>query len=264
MGDETGGPDLPKLRFKRINEDKALFRAAIRRAGSQEVDALVIRAVRNVAEERYGCEYADSVVQTMLQYTGDKLSARTVLLLSAQLAARYEGLQEGPLGKFMVANVVEEWVPLEILSLMPTIWRETKPGIQLQLECLAGTPAGSVFDRKLPLAWLSYLAYRIGFSRRMIYDDTQPQLFAGLRFFGLMVKLEDRQELDFTDFAVSSAMKKYNQGILKLRLRFELDGDIECPFMLEHECRDCSKTADECPAANRAIATGQEVATVRP
>jgi hypothetical protein len=244
-------PDLPKVDSKGVAKRKAVYTQLFSDHPSKLVDSSFVRAAQRFAKSEYDESYADAVGQTLQQYMGEKLSARTISLIASQLAARHDELVSGPIAKFSIANVMQEWVSLEILGLQQAVWRETKPGIQLKLECLSGTPAGHIFDRKLPLNWLNFLAYQIGFSRRMVYPDDQPWLFQGLQFWGSMVKLDDKLELDFVDFAVSNGMKKYNKDILKLRLRYELDGDIECPREFTHECSSCQVSFKECPAAPR-------------
>ena len=244
-------PNLPVVDSKAVAKRRTSYATVFAASTSKVVDTTLVRAVQRHVASEHDDYYADAVGQTLLQYLGEKLSTRTISLLVSQLAARHDELASGPIAKFSIANVVQEWVSLEILGLQQAIWRETKPGIQLKLECLSGTPAGHIFDRKLPLTWLNYLAYQIGFSRRMTYPDDQPWLFQGLHFWGSMVKLEDKLELDFVDFAVSNGMKKHNKDILKLRLRYELDGDIECPSGFDHECSSCQVSYKQCPAAPR-------------
>jgi hypothetical protein len=243
--------DLPRVDYKGVAARRARYLAVLTTYAGKPVDGTVIRALKRVIVDTYDDSYADSVQQTVMQYTSEKLSTRTISLIASQLAARHNELARGPLERFRIANVNQEWVPLEILGLQQAVWRDTKPGIQLKLECLAGTPAGHVFDRKLPLNWLNYLAYQIGFTRRMPYPDDRFWLFEGLRFWGSMVKLDERDELDFVDFSVDSNMKKLNKEILKLRLRYDIESDVECPRGFEHECSSCQVSCHECPAAPR-------------
>lgn len=215
------------------------------RGDSKLIDDRFVKLVRAKLDHE-ACT-AGNMAQTVLQYVGEKPTVELLRLLAAQFAARHNELLIGPLDRFGTA-VITEWILLKVLRVQQAVWRETSPGAELLFECVTGKPAGYLFKKKLPDGWLSYLAYKIGFSRRLIYPDDARYL-VGLQFWGLTVSAEKAESLDFSDWDVDAKSRKYNQHIIKLRLRNEINQDIDCPFDYSDECISCTKTVSQCEAA---------------
>ncbi len=186
------------------------------------------------------------LVETFRQYVGQKIDRPFVRLLSEQLAARERELETGPLMDF-VQPTKTEWVPIEVLDVEQTSWRDNKPASLFTMRALGGHPAGHILRRKFPNSWLNFLAYRVGFSRRFLYD-LEPRHFIGLRFWGYVVPQEGSTEIVFEDLNINPAFRKTNQQIIKLRTRFEHDA-AECPFDYHHTCFKCTVEKSQCPAA---------------
>jgi hypothetical protein len=198
------------------------------------------------------------IFQTLVQYCGRPVDLRWAAVLAWQLVARSFELKLGALQPYE-NPIRDEWVPMEIYGATPAPWREDKRGQLLTLHCLAGSPAGHRLRKKFPEDWLAFLAYRIGYNRRIQYDH-EPKDLLGFRFWGYLKvpKTGATDELDFEDWQVDKQTKTHNVAILRLRKRFELDlekvseDNIEqysCPFGYDHYCSSCHRTAASCIAA---------------
>lgn len=199
----------------------------------------------------------DLIFQTLMQYERRMLTARQADILARQLAARKRELEDGVLQLFEEL-VREEWVAMEVYRVEKCAWRETQAGVLLSLYCLNGHPAGHILQKKFPEPWMAWLAYQVGYSRRLPYDY-EVKCFTGLRFWGYLVASKwNPRELDFRDWSVDTKTKKYNQQILRRRLRLDLDlesvredtlGQYSCPFDKYIYCSDCRCTVHECSAS---------------
>jgi len=208
------------------------------------------------------------VYQTLMQYEGRVLNDRWCNLLSRQVVARLGELKSGVLQLFD-RPIREEWVALEVYQVDACEWGDNQPGVLMNLYALTGHPAGHVLQKKFPESWLSFLAYRIGYSRRIQYDQ-EPHMLTGFRFWGyLKPSQRDPNELEFDDWQIDAKLKKANQSIIKLRHRFDMeperipDGkedEYSCPIDSESYCSECSCSVRECCAAyNRERTYGSRV-----
>ena len=192
----------------------------------------------------------ENVYPTILQYESQVMTAKTADLLSRQIAARLLELEARVVPVFQYI-VVPEWTPLEIIAIKDAVWRDTEKGQQFSFLCLSGTAAGHVLVKKFPEKFLSYLAYQIGFSKRMNYNF-EPKVFLGLRISGLLVPSQREEgQTDISEWQISKNMKKRNVDILKLRTRYDKlhkEGP-ECPSGLDNDCIDCMKNSNACPAS---------------
>jgi len=203
-------------------------------------------------------EIYENVYPMILQYESQVLTIKTADLLSRQIAARVQELEARVVPVFR--NIVTpEWVPMEIVAIQDAIWKDSEKGQQFSFLCLSGTAAGHVITRKFPMGWLSFLAYQIGFNKRMNYPY-EPKIFLGLRISGLLVPSQrDEGQTDISEWQISKHMKKRNVGILKLRTRYDKlhrEGP-ECPQGLDNDCSECMKTSTQCDASYIRIQHGR-------
>lgn len=248
-------PKLPKVDLAQLETlHLDFFRMFQRHIGQPLEGGLCRRLAMNI---HYALDSdPEAVFQTLMQYQGRELSTYWCRLLSWQLVGRRAELQAGPLQLFE-HPIRDEWVPMEILSLRPCIWRTDQNGQYLDFHCLSGHPAGHTLSKKFPENWLAWLAYRIGYSRRLRYEY-EPEEMTGLRFWGYLRAVEDSEELDFDEWDVDRQCKQYNQRILKRRRRFDVDLDrmtetqaeeYSCPFDHDHYCSECTRSVTECMAS---------------
>jgi hypothetical protein len=245
--------DLPKpasLKIDRILSDAAGLETFFRiRLGAIVTNELAIHWTQQLHGSKLWPETDETLVNlqnTFLQYANRPVDERFARVLARQLAARAKTLTRGPLLAYE-RPVKPEWVYLEVTGLKAALWRGEKSGVDLQLDALSGHPAGNLLHLKVPISWLSFLAYRIGFSRRVRYDD-EPRLFVGLRFLGYLKPRLDSTEPDFEDWFIDKQCKKHNVQIIKLRTRFSYE-KAECPFDFSHDCWSCTKDVASCPAS---------------
>ncbi len=209
---------------------------------------------------------ADHLFQTLMQYEGRQLDDKWCDLLARQIVARQEELRAGVLHLFE-RPIRDEWVPMEIYEVEECEWRDRPEGQALTLYCLAGHPAGHRLVKRVPENFLAFLAYRVGFNRRMVYEH-EPKCFVGFRLWGLL-KVGRGDELDFEEWMVDSPMKKWNQTIHKRRSRFDVDtwqmsdaraAEYSCVYDEQHYCSECRRRVDECVAVpNRERTHGRPV-----
>lgn len=203
-------------------------------------------------------EIFNNVFPMILQFESQTLTATVADTLSRQIAARIAELEARVIPAFG-GIIVPEWTPLEIIDIKDATWKEDQRGQQLSFLCLSGTAAGHVITRKFPEKWLAYLAYQIGFNKRMNYNY-EPNVFLGLRISGLLIQSQrDEGQTDIQEWRISAHMKKRNVGILKLRTRYDKLHKMgpDCPSGLDNECKDCMKDSKQCEASYIRINNGR-------
>jgi len=240
---------LPRLRLGTIDKTHDRAVESMGRFSGRYLTREICKPLAMSFSLLLNSEETPDIYGTLVQYEGMMLTPEWIDLVSRQLVARKEELGGGPLRLFE-RPIRDEWVPLEVYSIKPCVWRDNDPGQMLQFYCLAGHPAGHHLQKKLPERFLSYMAYKIGFSRRIQFDHDPLQMI-GLRFWGyLLADTEESSDLSFENWDVSNDVLKHNRTIIKLRNRFELDTeDDTCPFALDHYCSECPRSVNECPAA---------------
>ena len=194
---------------------------------------------------------AQHIYDTIAQYQGRVVDPGLIHILSWQIAGRYDELRESPLALYTHPERAE-WVPVEIIGVAKTTWKSSGRGVALHMRTLAGHPSGHTLVKKVPETWLAYLAYQVGFSKRMRYPD-EPWVFVGLYFCGYLVPDEDTDQLSFEAWGMTDGMKKTNTAIIKPRIRFEFDKGIpkgfECPEDYDYFCNECPVRRTVCPSA---------------
>ena len=192
----------------------------------------------------------DHLFETFAQYEGRTMTPAFVEVMAMQIAGREDELVHGPL---MIYShpVREEWVPLEVVDVQPTPWRDGAAGQELTFLALGGHPSGHTLRKKVPESWLTFLAYQIGFSQRSRYAD-EPWMLIGLRLWGYLVPDEDHSILQFTHWGVNDELKSANSKIVRYRVRFLNNRGVEdpfCPMDFDHDCNVCTVRSDKCPGA---------------
>ncbi len=245
-------PPIPRIAIDKIRvlahdlEQMFMFRL-----DETVTDALAVYWADQLALTLDYCGDLKRYRDTMLQYTGSKVTLAFCKRVSLQLAARQDELRKGPIIYFQRPTKAE-WVPLEIQSLQTCMWHSKagdRAGIEFVMLALGGHPAGHLLRRKFPLAWLGFMARKVGFGRRVQWDD-EPQHFLGLRFFGFLKPREDSTDLEFSDWEVPPKLRKYNYQIIKLRTRFDYEL-AECPRNLQHYCWQCPHKRSQCMASTQ-------------
>ncbi len=248
FNEDSSLPPLPTInvdKLARTAQDlRELFEVRIGQVVTHEMGLRWARDVSVLLD--LPSKSVNNLVETFRQYVDTKVDRPFVSLLADQLAARERELTTGPLIGF-VQPTKREWVPVEVLNVTSDVWRDDKPASLFVMRALGGHPAGHILTRKFPNTWLNFLAYRVGFSRRIQYDF-ESRHFIGLRFWGFVVPQEGSTEIVFEDLNISPSFKKANQRIIKLRTRFDYEA-AECPNDFQHTCFECTIEKSQCPAA---------------
>lgn len=228
----------------------------------RQLDLLVCRELASYVASALGygglrgIKVADRVFQMLIQYIPRTLSGRWCDIFARQLSARHRELEMSVISVY-TGPVREEWVPVEIFSATKTE-KSGKSAHLLEFYCFGGHVAGFRLRQVIPDRWLSWLAYRVGFSRRWQYDY-QPEQLIGFQLWA-HVKLpeEDGGDVALDEWDVSSAMLRHNKSIIKRRFRLDVephripDGKEEeysCPLDKDSYCSECSADVYVCPAA---------------
>ena len=130
------------------------------------------------------------------QLVGNKKS-----LIAAEPVSRFEGVKE------------PQWVPFFIEGVEPCQFGQ-KVGMALKLLCVAGPYSGYTAVKKCPVRFLARIAYSIGFSKQLLYDE--PDDLLGMFLAGYILP-SSKEELDFKHYSVTASMKKHNRENIKQR-----------------------------------------------
>lgn len=206
----------------------------------------------------YVSEDVPSITQTLLYYLGRELTTEFVMFLARQIVFRADEIHTGPLIPYGSA-LISEWMPLDVVRIEEETWSDGRPASVLHLYALAGRAAGASFRKTVPNRWLRGFAYKLGFNRRIQYED-DPQVFLGLRFWGYAMPDEKSPDgLNLMSWNMDAKMKTANGVVIKRRMRVELDldeydkhGDLRkwaCPYSYSHDCKECEVTSTSCNAS---------------
>ncbi len=245
-------PPLPYFRLTDVQFTTATLTRAFREYRDQRVTpALALRMAIDAGKALDGVPEVN-LHQTFIQYTGQVVDERLEGILAAQMAAREGELSRAPIVAYD-RPTKPEWVAMEVVSVTPAVWRENEAGTIMGFKAMSGHPAGHLLKRKFPNPWLNFFAYQVGFSRRIEFD-LDPRHFLGLMLWGYLVPVVDSPEIKFDDWDLSSAFKKHNLRVIRLRTR--LDYELaDCPNGFDHHCFECPVGRDECPASCRSTST---------
>jgi len=245
-GEEVDPPGA--LNVDRLLEDVTALQTTLTRYWGLTIDLDVARAIAARANTYFDDAISfDFMFETLHQYCGARLDDVFIRKLALQLVARRRELQQGPLALF-TKPIKEEWVALELTDLQEALWRGTDAGHILKLFAFSGHPAGHRLEKKVPSAWLNFLAYQVGFSRRRRYEEL-PWTLIGTRFWGYLVPDQRADVLNFTAWFVTPAFLKMNREVISFRTRFNPNTGVdkpECPWGHDWECDQCHHKEDEC------------------
>lgn len=199
-------------------------------------------------------DHEPSVVDTLVQYAGTRLTLSLCDQLARQLVSRKDELVAGPL--LRTSRIAGEgWHMGEFMSLR----EETqfgKLGQVARVYLYTGQLAGHFLSPWLPNNLFSYVAYQaLGFSRRTTYEH-EPHTLVGLRFWALL--REDKETTSIVEWGKDALTAKHNRPIICLRTRLDQDVDqmsekraaqYSCPKGFDHYCSACDEPVSECPAS---------------
>lgn len=210
-------PALPRWRLDRDeHEALRLYRKVLLRWMGErlttEISAVLMDDLSDAMELRKSEQLA-ALADTLLQYHGLILDMPTLRRMAMQCTCNRKMLEDGqPLRRF-TGVLQPEWVPFQIVDLQPCQFG-AKPGMQLDLLVIGGAYAGFPAEKKCPTRFLARMAYDIGFSKRLLYDE--PSDLLGLKFAGYILPTQE-PELHFEYYAITSPMARENRQTIKQR-----------------------------------------------
>ena len=241
-------PPIPRIRFDDILLQTDTAFTLLRQRIDCPITPEMAIHVGGLLAELLGFQDNHTCTQTMLQYVGQPLTRQLAETLAAQIGGRESDLANGPLIAYD-RPVRDEWVAMEVRTTREALWRERFAGVEFGLRCFTGHPAGHLIRRKFPEGFLSYLAYQVGWSRRLQFDG-DARHFIGLRLWGFLRPVPDSDEVQFDQWGLTPSFRKHNLQLIRLRTRYDVeDPKAECPNGLTNHCFDCAVTRTECQAS---------------
>lgn len=185
----------------------------------------------------------DTLAMSVLFLVGGRLTKDKLKRLGWQLAARKRQLgYQIPLKPWSKRDV-DEWVPFQILNVIPKRSNWGDNGADVELKALAGTPCCET----VTLFWTNKLANLFG--SKLGYDHKMRMLrveeLVGLRLYGLVEAAREASDLSFFKIDVSDEFRAYNRKIAAKRRRV----NFTCPEERKNECYACPVGYDRCGLA---------------
>jgi hypothetical protein len=196
---------------------------------------------------------------SLMQYEGKLLADKWIQIIASQLAAREHEWEFYTIMPFE-SVLTPEWVLVSIDDVKPCVLGSNKQGTELHLKAMYGKPAGHMLIKRVPTSWLSFLAYRMGYSRRITYN-LDPRYFTGLMIWMYVIPDPNNPKgFDISSWAVTNKVKVNNRSVIVRRHRFDYpdaifkrDGtvneDYDCHLGLDCSCEDCTVPAQQCNAS---------------
>lgn len=177
-----------------------------------------------------------AVYSSILAHVGEGWDGRSPQFLAYQLSGRYQELERGAIAPFTEPSL-DGWVGVVVEGMEPAEWRDGRAASIMHLRCFYGHIAGVTLQRKVPDSYLRGMAYSLGFSRKLVYQD-QPEDYTGLMMWAYITV--DEEGYAIKAYEMNSRMYKENREIVKMRLRQLVDmPDDPCPIAHPFSCRDC-------------------------
>lgn len=248
---------VPKVNLEALDAQHADNLGVLSRYLAKPIDdQACVRIATSLMASTGDIFHYENIRQTVWQYKDMRLLADEASTLARQWASRADEWYQGLILPYR-GPTKAGWVCIEVVNTASVPWKSDKAGQLLTLYCLTGHPAGYVVEKKVPDAWLNYLAYQVGFSRKRVYDY-DARHFLGLRFWAYLTPKDDTYDLQ--EWEVTPKLLARNREIIAKRMRHDLEAPINdrqerayekaaCPFDFDHYCFDCTKTCSECPAS---------------
>ena len=142
----------------------------------------------------------------------------------------------------------DEWVPLDVIEVLPRRSPKGKAGADFTCRILAGSPAGLITTTFLTSEFCHWISPKMGFSRsNKDLPFHAAHQWTRLRFLGLLRTEKSLTEPRFSEVAIPASVRSYNHGIIKKRAR----KGFVCPKGYTHACHVCPVGYSECPLGTR-------------
>lgn len=142
-------------------------------------------------------------------------------------------------------QLTDEWVPLQILHVLPTRARSGKVGYHVTFRVLAGTSCPLAIEKFWSRGVMQALTKRVGFTwndgPRPFLDPTE---FSQLRIVGRIEAARSTEKPFFHQVCCPDSFQEYNKRILDHRHKVK----YPCPKGWRHPCHQCAIGYDQCVA----------------
>lgn len=200
--------------------------------------ASIVRALPHVRE--------DTIMESLRHLAGRTLTTLDIAETSWRLAGNLSLLQEGLPVRPWSQQRADEWVPLQILGLVPGRDRRGRPGHHFSFRALAGTPCPMTLYTFWGRGACGLIAREIGFSKPWDkFPFHRPSDLVGLRLLAGIEAVRSATYPTFFEVRGPSAFVRWNRDTV-LRLRFRVG--MACPEGFTHACSACAVGYRECSA----------------
>jgi hypothetical protein len=248
----------PKIKLDKLDYAIAEWSARLNRFRGHRLTPPIVSSI--VKGEQEHLPLSDRPIWlSLMQYEGKMLADKWIQVIATQLAAREHEWAHYAIMPFE-AVLTPEWVLVSIDDVKPCELGNHKQGTELHLKVLYGKPAGHMLIKRVPTSWLSFVAYRIGYSRRITYN-LDPRYFTGLMIWmHVMPDPRNAKGFDISSWAVTNKVKVNNRSVIVRRHRFDypdalfkrdgsINPDYDCHLELDCSCEDCIVPAQRCNAS---------------
>lgn len=206
-----------------------------------DVDMLAYQLCAHITDAK---QHA-GLTQTAHMLLGRTLSVAQLRALCWRIAGNAPALIAGHAITDWRAPGQPEWVPAQVLSVLPVPAQKSEPHYRLQCRALAGNACTEVLERVFSSRWLAKLSRAVGFTKsRGPRPYQSPYQFATLRLYAWLDPTQSRYGRPYmSEFRFPSACLTFNQQALNLRCR----NGIVCPRNFTHQCHLCAVGYLQCP-----------------
>jgi len=193
----------------------------------------------------------ETVFTSLLSLTGSEVTLTLAMEVAWRLAGNLRKLKAGIAVPQWTRQTATEWVPVQILEMVPGENYRKERGYHAHMRVLAGSPCPMRISKFWSQRYCSWMARNFGFSRP--HRKTKGLCIAyhhGSEFTNLrlMVLLDPQLTKDgkpgFDTTSITSGMKNWNSTIMKARAHVS----PPCPEKYEHPCHMCYIGYDRCLA----------------
>lgn len=188
----------------------------------------------------------------------ERLSQRQLENVCHLLAGNTHRLKRGKAVHPWKVQRFMEWVPSQVVRVVPELNKRQEKGATVYFKILAGTSATLTTSKWWSNRKIGYFSHLFGFTRsvpehsnkKSFYPWTnQPVDFVSFRVYLLIDPEHSKAEPGFSEIHVPSSFLKWNREQIKYRFRVETE--YTCPegFPANFACRQCWRGYESCRAA---------------
>ena len=187
----------------------------------------------------------DTIYETVRQLLSLVLTDKTTKPWAWRLAANIPRLRQRQVVRPWTIQHGDEWVPMQVLHVVPAKNYAKRAGYMLTLRALAGSPAPMTIEKFWTRTIMHVLSRRMGFSKREGKRPFQdPVEFTNLRFCGRIEAARSTEKPFFHQVECTPSFLEWNKRLCDLRYKLK----TPCPQGWRHPCHHCIIGYDQCPA----------------